>query len=59
MVRQLEAEILKEAKVVTGNKKLRQKDILEWSTGEVKAEEGETLYHLPELNINIAVKDKL
>ena len=55
-MRQLEAEILAELKVIAQNKKLRQKDIMEWSTGTVKAQDGETLYFLPELKINVAVK---
>ena len=53
----LETAILVEAKTITGNKKLRQKDIMEWSTGKIKAQEGEKLYWLPELCINIAVKE--
>lgn len=53
----LERAVLAEAKEVTSNKKLRMKDIVEWSTGEVKAQEGEKLYHLPNLAINIAVKE--
>ena len=53
----LEREILREAKEVTGNKKLRMKDIMEWSTGEVKPQEGEKLFHLPKLAINIAIKN--
>lgn len=55
-MRQLEALILVEAKEVTGNKKLRQKDILEWSTGEIKPHDGETVYSLPGVGVNIAVK---
>ena len=55
-MRTLEAAILAEAKTVTGNKKLRQKDIVEWSTGNVKIEEGEEQYFLPVLRVNIAVK---
>ena len=50
-----EVAILKEARQVTGRKTLRQKDIQEWSTGDVKIEEGEKHYFLPELKINIAV----
>ena len=56
-MRTLEAEILLEAKKVTGKKKLRQKDIVEWSSGDVTVEEGEKHYFLPELRINIAVKE--
>lgn len=54
----IEAAILKELKKVSGNNSLRQKDIMEWSTSEVKAQEGEKLYHLKELGVNVAVKLK-
>lgn len=53
----LERAILAEAKEVTGNKKLRMKDIMEWSTGEIKAQADEKLYWLPDLAVNIAVKE--
>lgn len=56
-IRQLTTAILCELKLVAKNNKLRQKDIMEWSTGEVKAQEGEKLYFLPELQINVAVKE--
>ena len=55
----LERAVLAEAKKVTGNKKLRMKDIMEWRSGEIKAQEGEKLYCLPTLKINIAVKEQL
>jgi len=55
-IRDLERAILAEAKNVTGNKKLRMKDIMEWSTGKVKIADGETLYRLPKSGVNIAVK---
>ena len=48
--------ILAEAKIVTGNKKLRMKDIMEWSTGKVKQKSREKLYFLPKFRIYIAVK---
>ena len=51
-----EAEILQELRIVAKNKKLRQKDIIEWSTGTVKPHEGETLYKLPIVGVNVAVK---
>ena len=53
----LESEILAEAKVVTKNKALKMKDILEWSTGEIKSIPGEKIYKLPSLGINIAIKE--
>lgn len=55
-LRELEASILAELKIVANNPKLRIKDMAEWSTGPVKAQEGETLYHLPQHNVNVAVK---
>ena len=56
-IREIEAAILRELKTVAGNSKLRQKDIMEWSTGEIKAHEGEKLYFLPDLKINVAVTE--
>lgn len=55
----LERAILREAKEITGNKKLKMKDIVEWGTGEVKAQDGEKLYKLPMLGVNIAIKELL
>jgi hypothetical protein len=55
-IRQLEAEILAEARKVTGRPKLRQKDILAWSTGPVNPEDGEETIFLPGLKVSIAVK---
>lgn len=54
-MRQLEAEILAELRVLVGSNKIRQKDIMEWSTGNVEKHEGEETFHLPKLNINVAV----
>lgn len=51
--------ILEEAREVTGNPKLRNKDIMEWWCGKdtVKPEEGERAYYLPKLDISIAVRE--
>lgn len=54
----LERAILAEAKEVVGNKKLRMKDILEWSTAEIEAQPGEKLYRLPTHGVNIAIKEE-
>jgi len=54
--RTLEAAILSELRVVAKNSKLRQRDIVEWSTGEVKIVKGETRYKLPVLGVSVAVK---
>ena len=55
-MREIDAIILRELRTVAKDAKLRQKDIVEWSTGEIKAHEGEKLYFLPDLKINVAVK---
>lgn len=46
-----------ELKVVTGNSKIRLKDIMEWSTGPVDAEDGEKVIHLPDMNVNVSYKE--
>ena len=56
-LRSLEAAILLEAKKVVKNSKLRQKDILEWTTGDIKPREGEKVYYLPEMGVHIAIED--
>jgi len=53
-----EREILIEAKAVTGNTKLKMKDILEWTTGKCEVVLGEKVYHLPGMNVNIAILEK-
>ena len=52
------AAILAEAKEVTKNENLKMKDIMEWSTGDLVPHPGEKLYHLPKMEMNIAVKVK-
>lgn len=54
--RSLESMVLAELREVAKKRSIRLKDIMEWSTGEVKAQAGETFYRLPDLNINCAVK---
>lgn len=52
----LEREVLAELKQVAKNSKLRLKDIMEWSTGEIKPQEGETYFFLPNLKVHCCVK---
>lgn len=54
-LRTLEAEILREARVVTKKKTLRQKDIMEWTTGTIEPRSDESIFRLPEMGVNIAV----
>jgi len=57
----LDRMILNEAREVTGNPKLRNKDIMEWvtatSVSDVKPHEGEKAYFLPKLRVAICVKE--
>ena len=46
-IRELESQIAADARVFFCNKKLRLKDICEWSTGEVKPREDEVAAQLP------------
>ena len=49
----LEREIVGEARVVLKNPKLRLKDLLEWSTGDIKTGEGEVTIRIGAgLNVN-------
>ena len=54
--KELERAILSELRVVAKNNKLKLQDLMEWSTSEIKVQEGETLYFLPELKIYCAVR---
>jgi hypothetical protein len=52
----LERAILGGAKVVFNNPKLRQKDIQEWSSGEIKPHDGEVCARIPDPGVNVAIK---
>lgn len=51
----LERAVLKEARIVLSNPKLRQKDIIEWSSGRVDAGLDEVAVRLPELGVAVVV----
>lgn len=55
-IRACNAEILRELRKVAGDRTLLQRHIMEWSTGEIKPHEGETVFYLPTLRVNVAVK---
>lgn len=55
-LRTLEAEILREARIVFNNSKLRQKDIMEWTTGKIDPREDEAIADLPHMQVSVAVK---
>ena len=52
----LEKAILEGARVVFCNPKLRKKDIVEWSSGAIMAQAGETVVGVPDLGVYVAVK---
>jgi hypothetical protein len=56
-LKSLEAQILRELRVVAKNSKLRQKDIMEWSTSKVEAQSGEKTAQLEKLGVYVAYKE--
>lgn len=56
-LRELEAAILRELREVAGKKKLRQKDIQEWSTGVITPQGEEKVVFLPEQRVYVAYLD--
>lgn len=52
----LERAILAGAKLVLCNKKLRMKDIMEWSTGEIVAHDGEVAVYVLDPGVFVVVK---
>ena len=57
--RSLESAICAELRNVLNNRSIRVKDILEWSTGDVKGEEGEIVVCIPNYLVNVCVKKEL
>lgn len=62
-LRTLEAAIRRELHLVTGNTKIRQKDIMEWQCGiptetPLVAQEGEKLAFLPKLGVHVSYKEQ-
>ena len=55
-MRELEAGILAELKQVAKNTKIRQKDIMEWSTGKIEPQDGDTYFYLTLLGVHVCVK---
>lgn len=54
----MERAIMQGLRAATGNKKLRLKDMMEWSTGKIKVREGETLTWVPDPGVWVAWKVK-
>lgn len=58
-MRQLENAVLAGAKATFMNKGLKMKDILEWSTGDIKAQAGEVVARVDDPGVNVAIKKEL
>lgn len=54
-IRSLESAITSEARAVFNNRKLRVKDIMEWSTGEIKPADGEVVARMPLNGVYVAI----
>lgn len=55
----VERAIRLEAQGIFQNRKLRNKDIMEWSTGEIAARDDEVTVYLPEAGVWVAIKKEL
>ncbi|UKM31212.1 hypothetical protein CrLKS3_g30 [Cylindrospermopsis phage Cr-LKS3] len=53
-IRSLESEIVREARKYFCNSRLRVKDLMEWSTGDVKQNDGEVIGRLP-MGVSVAI----
>lgn len=51
-----DAAILEELRKVEGNSNIKNKQLTEWTTGDIKPHEGEKVVKLPSLGINVAYK---
>lgn len=58
-LRQLESAITAEARRVFHNPRLRVKDLMEWSTGEIKPHDGEVVERMPLNRVFVAIKSEL
>lgn len=55
-MKELEKVIIEELKETVCNPKLKVKDLLEWSTGNISPQEGEVLITLPKTGVNVCIK---
>lgn len=54
-MRELEASIIEEVRQITGRRKLRLKDLLEWKTAPIAEQPGEIVVHCPQNGVYAAV----
>ena len=58
-LRSLERLIIREAREVFCNKKLRVMDLMEWSTGLLRPDDGEVMLFLPATRVYVCIKKEL
>ena len=58
-LRSVESDIASEARVVFKNPKLRVKDMMEWSSGDITPHEGEVVERMPILKVSVAIKREM
>lgn len=58
-LRSLESAIWREAQQFFNNRKIRLKDIMEWSTGSIDPGDGEVVERLPKKGIYVAIMKDL
>lgn len=58
-MRSLESLILAQAKITFRNSRLRLKDIQEWSSAEIKPQDGEVTAHLENPGVFVTVKKEM
>lgn len=55
----LERAVLAGAKIAFKNPKLRLKDLMEWSAGDIEPHEGEVVGWIKDPGVNVAIKKEL
>ena len=55
-MRQLESAIVSEARSIFRNPKLRVKDLMEWSSGQLTLHDGEIIERMPLTGVFVAIK---
>lgn len=55
-MRSVEGAIIAEARIVFKNSKLRVKDLMEWSTGQITPHDGEVVARMPSNRVFVSIK---
>lgn len=58
-MRELESSICSELRRIVKNRSIRIKNMVEWSAGQIKAQEGETLVYIPLYHVWVCIINSL